>query len=892
MKYAELFNKLNDEIEKIKKKDKAVRDEFKNKNIKTEDFSKKLMGQIVFLYFLQKKGWLGVEKGKQWGTGPHNFMRRLATGEYGTYKNFFNDRLEPLFYDTLASDRGHEAYCEIFKRRIPFLNGGLFEPLGDYDWKKTDIVIPDRLFINDDFVEEGIFGTGVLDVFDRYNFTVNEAEPLEKEVAIDPEMLGKVFENLIEENRRKGLGAFYTPREIVHYMCQECLINYLDTALSKQSVDVPREEIEQFIHMGEQISPYDSDDFKTIHYKLPKGIKDNARLIDETLTAITVCDPAVGSGAFLVGMLTEIVKARLSLTPHFNDVHDRVAYFFKRDAIQKSLYGVDIDAGAVEIAKLRLWFSLVVDEEDVKQIKPLPNLDYKIVEGNSLIGLETEANQITFIEDDLSELEKLKRQEFDETNHKKKLDLKKKINDELDILTNGKRIFDYSIYFSEVVQGQYGFDVIIGNPPYVRQEKIKEYKPQLKKQFNCYTGVADIYVYFYEKGYNLLRKNGVLAFITSNKYMRAGYGEKLREFLADKAQILQLIDFGDAPVFEATAYPSIIVLKKEKTREQVKALNWERERPVSEFESVVHTNTFFIEQRKLTPDGWRIESPFAIKLFDKIRAAGQPLGEYVNGKFYRGILTGLNEAFVVDRATRDALIAEHPSSEDVLKPFLRGRDVKRWCVDSKDLWLIYIPWHFPLHLKSNIKGASEEAEKAFKKQYPAIYRYLLNFKDKLAARNQAETGIRYEWYACQRWGAEYWREFEKPKIIYPDIAKKPEFSYDPDGYLLANTLYLIPSDTTVLSGFLNSKVLFWYYTKLSSQIRGDFVRFIAQYVSQLPISTTNDTKQIEKRVTKILDIKEDNPVADVTELEQEINELVYKLYGLTKGEIKYIEESV
>ena len=179
------------------------------------------MGQIVFLYFLQKKGWLGVAKGQDWGTGPHDFLRRLANGDYGKYDNFFNDVLEPLFYDTLATDRGHEAWCNRFQCRIPFLNGGLFEPLGDYDWRKIDIALPNKLFTNSAVFEEGITGTGVLDVFDRYNFTVNEAEPLEKEVAIDPEMLGKVFENLIEDNRRKGLGAYYTPRDIVHYMCQE-----------------------------------------------------------------------------------------------------------------------------------------------------------------------------------------------------------------------------------------------------------------------------------------------------------------------------------------------------------------------------------------------------------------------------------------------------------------------------------------------------------------------------------------------------------------------------------------------------------------------------------------------------------------------------------------------
>ena len=211
--YAALFGDIEAALGKLATKDPVIGKEFKARNVSTVDFAKKLMGQIVFLYFLQKKGWLGVPKGHDWGTGPHDFLRRLIDQQAQSDRsvNIFNDVLEPLFYDTLATDRGHEAWCKHFQCRIPFLNGGLFEPIGDYDWRKTDIILPNKLFTNTERNAAGDIGTGVLDVFDRYNFTVNEAEPLEKEVAIDPEMLGKVFENLIEENRRKGLGSFYTP---------------------------------------------------------------------------------------------------------------------------------------------------------------------------------------------------------------------------------------------------------------------------------------------------------------------------------------------------------------------------------------------------------------------------------------------------------------------------------------------------------------------------------------------------------------------------------------------------------------------------------------------------------------------------------------------------------
>jgi type I restriction-modification system DNA methylase subunit len=537
-KYAELFGEIHNALEKLVAKDKTIRDERTTRGVNTVDFAKKLMGQIVFLYFLQKKGWLGVAKGRDWGSGPRDFLRRLANGEYGKYGNFFNDILEPLFYDILATDRGHEAWCNRFKCRIPFLNGGLFEPLGDYDWRKTDIILPNTLFTNSKFIEESITGTGVLDVFDRYNFTVNEAEPLEKEVAIDPEMLGKVFENLIEDNRRKGLGAYYTPREIVHYMCQESLINYLDTALNtrQQSLApaepkqtklfgepeseqttlqttmyeeiVPRADIETFVHLGEQISHYEAVETK-YRIKMPKSIEQHARLIDDKLAEITICDPAVGSGAFPVGMMTEIVRARCALTPYFNDIHERTPYHFKRHAIQNCLYGVDIDAGAVEIAKLRLWLSLIVDEEDVKQIKPLPNLYYKIVTGDSLLGVE----KTLFNEKLFQQLEAFKPLYFDETDKTKKAGLKSQIDGVIHQLTNGKEVFDFEIYFSEVFHRKGGFDTVMANPPYVGEKGHKEMFRSIAngplKHF--YQGKMDLFYFFFHRALNLSREYGHVA---------------------------------------------------------------------------------------------------------------------------------------------------------------------------------------------------------------------------------------------------------------------------------------------------------------------------------------------------------------------------------------------
>ena len=226
-RYKELFLRLKEELDGLVEKDRRVGADFTAKNIRTVDFAKKLLGQIVFLYFLQKKGWLGVGKDEKgnfhpWGAGPKDFLRRLFDRKLVPYDNFFNDLLEPLFYEALATDRGEEAYYSRFRCKIPFLNGGLFEPIGGYNWQEADILIR-----NETLGE-------VFDTFDLYNFTVREDEPLEKEVAVDPEMLGKVFENLLEVRDRKSKGAFYTPREIVHYMCRESLIRHLDGALNSR----------------------------------------------------------------------------------------------------------------------------------------------------------------------------------------------------------------------------------------------------------------------------------------------------------------------------------------------------------------------------------------------------------------------------------------------------------------------------------------------------------------------------------------------------------------------------------------------------------------------------------------------------------------------------------
>jgi len=924
-KYRELFHKVEEALQTVVKQDKKIKEDFDEKGIDTINFSKKLIGQIVFLYFLQKKGWFGVARDEGWGTGPKNFLRKLFNKDIANYRNFFNDVLEPLFYEALALERTDDFYSR-FNCKIPFLNGGLFDPINNYDWVHTDILLSNELFSNTDRTKEGDVGTGILDVFDRYNFTVKEDEPLEKEVAVDPEMLGKVFENLLEVKDRKSKGTYYTPREIVHYMCQESLINYLDTAINTDDVAlvtekptnlklfgapafqqqalktpgntnrVPREDIEILVRKGELVTEHDArveskgKETKDYSYKLPVSIRNNAKLIDDKLSDIRICDPAVGSGAFPVGTMMEIVRARNTLKTYLPDNGKRTSYYFKRHCIQNCLYGVDIDPGAVEIAKLRLWLSLVVDEEDIKQIQPLPNLDYKIVCGNSLLKCEQDILYWPLFD----ELERLKMAYFSETRKSKKDEYSRKINAALEEIEKDGKGFNFTVHFSEVFPKEdtdkHGFDIVIANPPYIRHEQIKELKSELKKYFDCYYGTADIYVYFYERGKQLLKKNGTLTYISSNKYFRAEYGRRLRRYLSNNCQICQIIDFGDAPVFEAIAYPSIIILKNTQPQgHEVQVFTWNPGPPLEDFASIIHSNSSILPQIEFKTDGWRLESPYALRLLEKLQKAGKPLGEYVEGKFYRGILTGLNEAFVVDSVTRDKLIAEHKSSAEILKPFLRGKDVKRWHTDFAEQYLIKIessenkkhPWS---------GKTAREAESIFAKTYPAIHNRFEKFRKKLIERDDQGKYF-WELRSCR-----YWNAFEQPKIAYPNICKRNEFAWDDKGYYTNQKAFIIPGATKYLLGILNSTVVTWLYDKLLAKLQNGYYEPSAIFIKDFPIPVNNDPQPIETLVNQILAVTKDKDYpsdpskqAKVKELEYQIDRLVYELYGLTPEEIKVVE---
>ena len=879
------------------------------------------------------------------------------------YKRYFTDPDEAL--------RLFEA--------IPFLNGGLFECLdkpatddaktilrvdGFSDRDDNPLCVPNELFFSEPQAVNlnAVYDTknrrytvrGLIHILNRYKFTIAENTPIEEEVALDPELLGQVFENLLAAynpetgtTARKQTGSFYTPREIVNYMVDASLIAHLKESSRHTPLCRSRDIETKLRHLlAYNDEPHQFTD------------TDTEQLIN-AIDTLKILDPACGSGAFPMGILHKLVFLLGKLDPRnaqwrqrqinrvqgaitasekiddsvfresaitelegeiasINEAFERneLDYGRKLYLIENCIYGVDIQPIATQIAKLRFFISLIVEQriDDTREnrgVRPLPNLETKFVAANTLLGVEKPAQlSLRNPEIDSKEkvLEEVRRRHFIARTPRTKDRYRKRdaeLRTEISALLKQdgfpsettEKIAQWDPYNQNAAANFFdpewmfgiveGFDVVIGNPPYVRQEKIKALKPTLKKRYTCYTGTADLYVYFYERGFQMLRSGGVLTYISSNKYFRSAYGKKLRDFLARQSTLYQLIDFGDAPVFTAIAYPSIIIARKTRTEDNhLLALNWDPGPSIDEFGTIVRTKGFTMPQKALTADGWRLSSPTTLNLLKKLHNAGTPLSEYINGRFYRGILTGLNEAFVLDREARDKLIVEAPSSAQVLKPFLRGRDVKRWQVNFAEQYLVTIessenqthPWS---------EKSAEEAEQIFANTYPAIHAHFEPFRAHLIKRSDQGKYF-WELRACT-----YWEEFQQPKIVYPDIAQGTEFSFDNNRYFFGNTSYLLPTKEMWLLGLLNSKVVFWFYTKTSTQIRGGFVRFIAQYVSQIPIPNIKPAQKefISKIVDQILAAKRTTPDADVSTLEKEIDGCIYELYNLTVEEICIVEES-
>ena len=461
--------------------------------------------------------------------------------------------------------------------------------------------------------------------------------------------------------------------------------------------------------------------------------------------------------------------------------------------------------------------------------------------------------------------------------------------------------FEWRFAFPEVLDnnGDFkGFDLVIGNPPYIRQEEIKHLKPHLQKAFSIYKSTSDIYTYFFEQGYKILKPKALLSFITSNKYTRAGYGEPLRAFILANTQILHYIDLNGLKIFDsATVDTSIITFAK--TPPSLES-SFDYLAPTQPSLDTDELHAQPLHQSSLSKDSFIFQDQANQALKAKIESLGTPLKDW-DISIYRGILTGYNEAFIIDSAKREEILnnckdkSEKTRTSKLIKKMLRGRDIKRYGYEWAGLWLIFIPWHFP-----NVENPKtmQENEKDLQTQFPALYKHLISHKEKLSARNKDETGIRYEWYCLQRWGANYHEEFEKEKIIWKVIGNNLNFALENQKITLNNACYILTSNTENLKylvAILNSKIV-WHYayeTNMNKTGVGD-MQLGAQNLNIIPIPKIDSTNkalsdEIISLVEQILDSKAKDPTTDTKELESKIDNLVYTLYNLNEDEIKIIE---
>jgi hypothetical protein len=939
-KYRELFLWTKETLSDTVKKNKKIMEDFEAKRVSTVDFSKKLLGQIVFLYFLQKKGWFGVKRDAAWGTGPKNFLRELFEKKHGIYNNFFNDILEPLFYEALARERDDDFYSR-FDCKIPFLNGGLFDPINDYDWVHTDILLPNDLFSNSYKTKEGDKGNGILDIFDRYNFTVKEDEPLEKEVAVDPEMLGKVFENLLEVKDRKSKGTYYTPREIVHYMCVQSLVVYLTTELEGK---VTNDDCEKLIKYGEAVSENEArvmamgKETQTYYYKLPENVRVNANVIDKKLADIKICDPAIGSGAFPVGMMTEIVRARNALSSYIKDSY-RTLYNFKRDCIHKSLYGVDIDPGAVEIAKLRLWLSLVVDEDDIKQIKPLPNLEYKIMQGNSLLeefeGVrlfdERIINTVDFDKDkqtaDLKEKQSNLSSEYIKLHQANKLTYmqKRQFNDELKKISSQIRRLVQS--GKATVENASLFDM------FSDAKKKSDDLKQLHKEFfeTTQKTIKD------DLRRRIEKLEWGLIEVTLKEQGKQSELKKLEEFKRSNVKPFFLWKLHFSEVFQNGGFNVVIANPP-----------WVSNDNIDDQDKEIFKRNYTVAKGRFDLANLLVEKALNILKKNGLIFFVIPehiwLGDYFI-QFRRYLSENSNVLEIVSSKETSFEQVSNPSSiflaqnsKVALKShlfevgtFYKGDSPLKFrtnqCIEGRIIFNEFIQ---NLNKKISSQNFTTLAEIALVTdgiQTADLLKTIFTQepKDKKkcfkALRSGKDIKFRYAFIEWSGWWVlkpEYTRTMKRPGFSYDSpkrmlcfMAKEKVIlrqteptilaTLDIDGYYFPNSIFQIafekeePKKLRWILGLLNSKFLRFYYGKLA-QVEGTTKpQIYLNVLKALPIPSgfvgeiagiVNEILLITKSSDYLTNTKKQ---AKVNEYERQIDQMVYELYGLTKKEIKIVE---
>ncbi|WQX21958.1 class I SAM-dependent DNA methyltransferase [Helicobacter pylori] len=949
------------------------------------------------------------------------------TESFLTTENFenFND-LNTLFFEVLAkknSERLKEIKEDKILEKIPYLNSSLFDKtpleLKGYeikllDNKKLEIYKNSVLKKHEDYQKEKELPLleYLFEFLRLYKFTttpkdIKDNTDTSESRLINPSVLGLVFEKL---NGYKE-GSFYTPSFITSYMCKESITPIV---------------LDKF----NAIYQWDCKDLKSLRGEIDRNFSnEKAKEYLQLLLTLRVCDPAVGSGHFLVSALNEMVWIAYELgliaslhrydlklendeiIIHYkltgeifnykkpdseNDPHHQIQkelFELKKSIIENCLFGVDINPNSCEITKLRLWIELLKYSyyifekgKNTNNLETLPNIDINIKCANSLISRFDFKQSLTHYPNIKEKIQRYKKlvKNYKEGLFNDKMILNNQIKDLLKTFQNfclkdkyekeikafvtqceeyrklygnyfAKDDADLKLYISgnpflkheniydneEIQQQAYqyflklkqtynmlynfnnslewrfefpevlddegdflGFDCIIGNPPYIRQEQIKDLKPLLEKQYqDFYNSTADIYTYFFALSYHLLKEKGFNAFITSNKYARTKYGAKLREWLLKKTTIVSYMELNALKVFESAAVDTSIIHFIKQTPPKESDFKYYEPTP-NDKDDLKSTPHLLMKQNALSTESFIFANATLLDLRDKIESVGTPLKDW-NIQINYGIKTGANEAFIIPTEKRDAILSacktkeERERTEGLIKPILRGKDIKRYSYEWAHLWVIFIPWHFP---NTGSPKDMEQNEQDFSIHYPIIYAHLLSHKDELLKRNKDETGKRYEWYCLQRWAASYYQDFEKEKIVYGEIVQEPRFYLDNGecglGYFYAEaTSFILTGEhLRYLLGMLHSKLItFAFKTFYAGGGLGESgYRYKKAFIERLPIpQITEKNQELADKITdyaeQILALKEKDPKANTQKLEKEIDALVYQLYNLTDEEIKTIE---
>lgn len=931
-KYLELFVRLYKEI----KLDTWFFDLLKQQNVDVVSFTKNLLWKIVFLYFIQQKWWLWLWRNtttKYWEWNK-DFMRVMWNNFESSKESmssektgyFYNDYLEWLFFDGLNKDRrDDDDRFPNLQMKVPYLNWWLFKE--EYTWWESYVTkISNDIFSNKK--EKWDDADWILDIFDRYNFTIDEDSLYDKDVAVDPEMLGKIFENMIsisEENiedvvkiydskkkwtkidfwkaLNKDLWAFYTPREIVHYMTRESLIAYLVSNLKWNSTE-NESLIRDLFDLKEKFL-LSSDDMKKSWYsedqlkKLSEIILD----VDNALSSVKILDPAIWSWAFPMWILHEISSLRYYMywtffrifwdtTSQFkNDKWNISLYKIKRDIILNSIYWVDIDPWAIDIARLRFWLSLVVDAEEPE---PLPNFEFKFVCANTLLPLKDSAREKDLFSTwDEPKLETLKRYKRDFYNADKKIEkkqLKERIREYTKIehtlfsepTPRAKQMEEFWKFFDNpkhshsffdswlMLSESKWFDIVIWNPPYIQLQKNKWELWKLYQDcgFESFVWTGDIYCLFYEKGFQLLKQWWILAYITSNKWMRAWYWENLRSYFSKNTNPLYLIDLWPWIFETATVDTNIFIWKKEKRQEfQLKWIDLTKEEKVSNIEWFYDKA---VNITKLSEQPWTILSDIERNIKEKIERIWTPLKDW-DIEINYWIKTWCNEAFIIDWKKKDELIKEDPKSAEIIRPILRGRDIKRYNYEFADLYIIatFPSKHYNIDNYPAIKKYLQSfwvnrLEQTWKK-------YVIDWKE-VVARKKTNNN-RFE----TQDSIAYWDVFSKPKIIYPETSSWVNFVLDYNSFYTDKTWFIMYwNNLNSLVWVLNSKLLLWYIKYITPNLWNWTFTMWKIFIETIPIpkGITLFEKDIQDFIFK--------------KNYSEIDEIVYKIYSLTPEEILYI----